>query len=82
MNPAHSHDATGSTVAADLVVAELLTTAGLADPYTRLERLRAMGGAVPSTLGLVLTGYDDCQNGAAKPIDSQRSRSIIATAAR
>jgi predicted unusual protein kinase regulating ubiquinone biosynthesis (AarF/ABC1/UbiB family)/cytochrome P450 len=49
------------TIVADLVVAELVTTAGLADPYARLERLRAIGPAVPSTLGVILTGYDDCQ---------------------
>jgi cytochrome P450/predicted unusual protein kinase regulating ubiquinone biosynthesis (AarF/ABC1/UbiB family) len=52
----------GDTLAADLAVAELLTTAGLADPYARLERIRAIGRAVPSSLGLVVTGYDDCQH--------------------
>ena len=49
------------TRAADLVVAELLTTAGFSDPTPRIERIRAMGRAVPSTLGLLITGYDDCQ---------------------
>jgi predicted unusual protein kinase regulating ubiquinone biosynthesis (AarF/ABC1/UbiB family)/cytochrome P450 len=49
------------TISADLVVAELVTTAGLADPYARFERIRSLGRAVPSTLGVVLTGYDDCQ---------------------
>jgi predicted unusual protein kinase regulating ubiquinone biosynthesis (AarF/ABC1/UbiB family)/cytochrome P450 len=49
------------TTAADLVVAELVTTAGLADPYARFERIRSLGRAVPSTLGVILTGYDDCQ---------------------
>jgi cytochrome P450 len=52
---------TTDTIAADLIVAELVTTAGLADPYARLERLRNLGRAVPSTLGVVLTGYEDCQ---------------------
>ncbi len=42
-------------------MAELVTTAGLADPYARFERIRALGRAVPSTLGVILTGYDDCQ---------------------
>ena len=58
MNPKVAQD---DTIAADLVVAELVTTAGLADPYARLERIRAIGRAVPSTLGVILTGYDDCQ---------------------
>jgi predicted unusual protein kinase regulating ubiquinone biosynthesis (AarF/ABC1/UbiB family)/cytochrome P450 len=53
--------AQGDTIAADLIVAELVTTAGLADPYARLERIRAIGRAVPSTMGVILTGYDDCQ---------------------
>jgi predicted unusual protein kinase regulating ubiquinone biosynthesis (AarF/ABC1/UbiB family)/cytochrome P450 len=57
----------GDTTAADLVVAELVTTAGLADPYARFERLRALGRAVPSTLGVILTGYDDCQNALRNP---------------
>lgn len=62
MSLAHSHEDAPHAAAADLVIAELLTTAGLADPYTRFERLRAMGRAVPTPLGLVLTGYDDCQS--------------------
>lgn len=55
------------TLAADLVVAELLTTAGLGDPYARVERLRALGRAVPSTLGVMVTGYDDCQHALRNP---------------
>jgi predicted unusual protein kinase regulating ubiquinone biosynthesis (AarF/ABC1/UbiB family)/cytochrome P450 len=56
------HDARATnTTAADLIVAELLTTAGFGDPYARLERMRALGRAVPSSIGLVVTGYDDCQ---------------------
>ena len=31
------------------------------NPYARFERIRSIGRAVPSTLGVVLTGYDDCQ---------------------
>lgn len=50
-----------NAVAADLAVAELLTTAGLADPYSRIERIRALGRAVPSPIGVILTGYDDCK---------------------
>jgi predicted unusual protein kinase regulating ubiquinone biosynthesis (AarF/ABC1/UbiB family)/cytochrome P450 len=57
----HPTMAQGDTIAADLVVAELVTTAGLADPYARLERIRSIGRAVPSTIGVILTGYDDCQ---------------------
>lgn len=55
------------TRAADLVVAELLTTAGFGDPYTRIERVRALGRAVPSTLGVLVTGYDDCQQALRNP---------------
>jgi cytochrome P450/predicted unusual protein kinase regulating ubiquinone biosynthesis (AarF/ABC1/UbiB family) len=51
-----------NAIDADLEVAELLTTAGLADPYARIERIRALGRAVPSPIGVILTGYDDCQN--------------------
>jgi cytochrome P450 len=55
------------TRAADLLVAELLTTAGFGDPYARVEQVRSLGRAVPSSLGVLVTGYDDCQQALRNP---------------